>query len=158
MALEIERKFLVAALPDLADASATEIRQGYFTRPEDSVEVRFRQKGAAFLMTLKNGGAGLAREEIESEIPEAVFETFWPATDGRRIEKTRWTGALGDGLDFELDIFGGDHEGLRLVEVEFPDEAAAEGFVAPDWFGAEVTGERRYSNKVMAFEGPPEGE
>lgn len=153
--MEIERKFLVAVLPDLADAEPVSVRQGYLTRPEDSVEMRLRQKGETFFLTLKSGEMGLVREERETVIDRAQFDTFWAATEGRLIEKTRWTGELADGSVFELDLFDGRHAPLRLVEVEFASRAAAEAFVPPDWFGAEVTGERGYSNKVMAFEGLP---
>ena len=153
--MEIERKFLVAALPDLATAEPVAVRQGYLTRPEDSVEMRLRQKGEKLLLTLKSGEIGLVREELETAIDPEQFDTFWPATEGRRIEKTRWTGHIPDGSVFELDIFEGAHAPLRLVEVEFASRAAAEAFAPPDWFGAEVTGIRAYSNKVMAFEGAP---
>lgn len=154
MTTEIERKFLVAALPDLDAAKPVAVRQGYLTLPADSVEMRLRQKGSKLLMTLKSG-AGMAREERETTITQEQFDTFWPATGGRRIEKTRWTGSLSDGTVYELDIFEGSHAPLRLVEVEFDSLAAARSFTPPDWFGPEVTGERGYSNKVMALEGAP---
>ncbi|KUF08865.1 CYTH domain-containing protein [Pseudoponticoccus marisrubri] len=154
MSVEIERKFLVTALPDLDTTEAREIRQGYLTRPGDSVEMRLRQKGARFYLTLK-GGSGLLRSERESEIDAALFETFWPATEGQRIEKTRHEGRLPCGTVFELDLFAGRHAPFRLVEVEFDDAAAAKAFIPPDWFGREVTGETAYGNKVMAFDGVP---
>lgn len=146
---EIERKFLVARMPDLTDARATEIRQGYVTRPEDSIEVRLRQKGAAFFVTIKTG-EGMVRGEYETEVPREAFDRLWPAATGR-IEKTRWTGRLADGAVFELDVFEAPHAPLTVVEVEFEDEAAAHAFVAPDWFGEDVSGNKAYSNKVMAF-------
>ncbi|SFQ65525.1 CYTH domain-containing protein [Roseivivax halotolerans] len=152
--MEIERKFLVKAEPDLGDATSVAVRQGYITRPGDSVSVRLRQKGAKFLLTVKSG-EGLVREEHETRIEHGIFETFWPATEGRRVEKTRWTGALPKGETFEYDVFEGYHSPLRLVEVEFESRKAAEAFIPPDWFGTEVTGERAYSNEVLATEGLP---
>lgn len=153
--MEIERKFLIAAEPDLGAATSVAVRQGYVTRPGDSVSVRLRQKGEKFLLTVKSG-QGLVREEHESRIEPGLFERFWPATEGRRVEKTRWTGALPGGETFEYDVFAGAHAPLRLVEVEFGSREAAEAFSPPDWFGAEVTGERGYSNEVLAVEGLPE--
>ena len=153
--MEIERKFLVAAEPELGSATPVAVRQGYVTRPGDSVSVRLRQKGEKFLLTVKSG-QGLVREERESQIEPGLFETFWPATEGRRVEKTRWTGALPGGEIFEYDVFEGAHAPLRLVEVEFESREVAEAFSPPDWFGTEVTEERGYSNEVMALEGLPE--
>ncbi len=159
---EIERKYLVAYRPDLSGAQGLPVRQGYLTVLSDSTELRLRQKGERYFLTQK-GGAGRVREEREAEITESQFETFWAGTLGRRLEKTRWTGALpgADGggavaLRFELDIFAGALAPLEMVEVEFTDEAAAERFVAPDWFGREVTEDKRYGNKFLAVHGLPE--
>ncbi|NOD91264.1 CYTH domain-containing protein [Ruegeria sp. HKCCD4884] len=154
MSKEIERKFLVATLPDLSSAQKAVVRQGYLTAPDDSTELRLRQKNEAFFLTLKGGG-GLVRVEREAQITEEQFETFWPETEGRRVEKERYTGRLPDGLMFELDIFSGDLASLRLVEVEFDSEEDAAAFVPPDWFGADVTEDKRYKNKTMATEGIP---
>ncbi|MHA3976675.1 CYTH domain-containing protein [Halovulum sp. GXIMD14794] len=152
--IEIERKFLVRQMPDLSNARSEAVRQGYLTLPEDSVELRLRQKGARFFLTLKSGD-GLARQEREVPIDAAQFDRLWPATEGRRIEKERWTGGLPGGLVFELDVFAGAHAPLRLVEVEFPSEDAARSFTPPDWLGTEVTSDKRYGNKVMALRGLP---
>lgn len=151
---EIECKFLVARMPDLDEAEATPVRQGYLTLPSDSIEIRLRQKGDKLLMTLKSG-AGLMREERETTISQAQFDIFWSATGGRRIEKTRWTGRLSSGLTYELDVFEGSHAPLRLVEVEFDSRVKAEAFIPPAWFGREVTEDRAYSNRVMAISGLP---
>lgn len=154
--MEIERKFLVAALPDLSEAEALAVRQGYLTALSDSTELRLRQKGERYYLTQK-GGAGMVREEREVEISAAQFEVFWPGTEGRRVEKTRWTGRLPTGSVFELDAFEGALAGLRMVEVEFSDEATALEFAAPAWFGREVTDDKRYGNKAMAVHGLPGG-
>ncbi|MEX0320310.1 MAG: CYTH domain-containing protein [Ruegeria sp.] len=151
---EIERRFLVAALPDLSAARRAQVRQGYLTRPDDSTELRLRQMDERYLLTLKDG-EGLVRGEREVEITRLQFDTFWPETDGRRIEKERFTGALAGGLTFELDVFSGALAPLRMVEVEFPSEEEALSFTPPDWFGAEVTSDRRYRNRTLAVEGLP---
>jgi adenylate cyclase len=36
------------------------------------------------------------------------------------------------------------------VEVEFDSEAAAGAFTPPAWFGPEITGHPRYSNRLLA--------
>ena len=45
--------------------------------------------------------------------------------------------------------------GLRVVEVEFPDDDAANAFTPPDWFGRELTGDARWSNAELARHGVP---
>jgi CYTH domain-containing protein len=155
-AIEIERKFLVTAAPDLSGATPAKIRQGYLTSPEDSVEIRLRDKDGSCVMTFKSG-EGVVRVERELPVTEDQFNTLWPETDGRRVEKTRWTGSLPGGLVFEYDDFEGALEPLKMVEVEFTSEEAANAFVPPDWFGADVTSDKRFKNKTMALKGLPDG-
>ncbi|WP_405404351.1 CYTH domain-containing protein [Paracoccus sp. Ld10] len=151
--LEIERKFLVATMPDLSEATRSLLRQGYVTLPTDSVEVRLRQTDDRFVLCLKSG-EGIVRTEREVAIDAAQFDALWPQTDGRRICKTRWTGSLHDGLMFELDIFGDDLAPLIMVEVEFRSQGQAGAFVPPDWFGREVSTDKRFRNKSLALSGP----
>jgi len=151
---EIERKYLVARCPPLDGLASETVRQGYITGPEDSVEVRLRQKGQGHFITVKSGGT-LERAEYETGIDAARFDALWPATAGRRIEKTRHVGTLPGGEVFELDIFEGALAPLMLVEVEFTSLDAAHAFTAPDWFGADVTEDRRYKNKALATQPPP---
>ncbi|WP_299640438.1 CYTH domain-containing protein [uncultured Ruegeria sp.] len=155
MSKEIERKFLVANLPDLSKAKKAVVRQGYLTAPDDSTELRLRQKNDAYFLTLKGVG-GLVRVEREAEITADQFETFWPETEGRRVEKIRYTAQLQDGLVFELDVFAGDLAPLCLVEVEFTSQDQATRYVPPDWFGTDVTDDTRYKNKTMAINGVPD--
>lgn len=152
--VEIERKFLVSDLPDLTTAHQSVIRQGYLTQPSDSVEIRLRQKDETCFLTLKSDG-GTVRVERETEISPSQFDALWPETAGRRVEKERWTGDLPGGLKFELDLFSGALDGLRLVEVEFGSEVDAEAFVVPDWFGGDVTQDKRFKNKALATKGVP---
>ncbi|WP_037307257.1 CYTH domain-containing protein [Ruegeria halocynthiae] len=154
MSTEIERKFLVADIPDLDKTEKAVVRQGYLTAPDDSTELRLRQKNDRFYLTLKGRGT-LVRVEREAEISAEQFETFWPETEGRRLEKERYTGRLVDGRIFELDVFLGALAPLRLVEVEFATEAEAQDYTPPDWFGADVTADKRYKNKMMAISGVP---
>ncbi|WP_134681803.1 CYTH domain-containing protein [Paracoccus ravus] len=146
---EIERKFLLRALPDLAGISAVAIRQGYVTAPQDSTELRLRQAGERHFLSVK-GGEGLVRTEREVPLTAEQFEALWPETRDRRVEKTRYKGAVGGGLVYELDIYEGALKGLMTVEVEFTSEAEAVAFLPPDWFGKDVTLDKRYRNKALA--------
>ncbi|MGU3398258.1 CYTH domain-containing protein [Brucellaceae bacterium D45D] len=150
--IEIERKFLVTAFPE-GEFDGSPVQQGYLTAATDSVELRLRQYGADYFLTLKSEG-GLSRAEYEIPLDEAQFTILWPMTEGRRVEKTRYTGKLADGYMFQLDVFSGRLAPLMLVEVEFKSEEMARAFVPPSWFGTEVTEDKRYRNKTLALSKP----
>ena len=82
------------------------------------------------------------------------FEQLWPHTDGRRVSKTRYTLLVGEDT-VELDRFEGALKGLLLVEVEFASLEEARRFTPPDWFGQEVTEDKRYKNKHLSAYGIP---
>lgn len=151
--MEIERKFLLPGLPEgIEPASSAVLRQGYLVAGPDG-SVRVRDSDGAFTLTAKSG-SGLAREEVEIAITAGQFEALWPATEGRRVEKHRHRVPAG-GLTYELDVFAGSLAGLSLVEVEFASVAEAAAFVPPEWFGAEVTDDGRYTNAALARDGLP---
>ena len=146
---EIERKFLVRKLPDdLAAYPSTEISQGYLVSTDDGLQVRLRKKRELCSLTYKRG-LGQVREEREVALTAEQFATLWPATEGKRLVKTRYDIPLGDRV-VEIDIYGGKHDGLVVAEVEFGDEASALDFQPPDWLGDDVTGDPRYSNQLLA--------
>ncbi len=152
--MEVERKFLVDRLPDLGGTDSDEIEQGYLALGKD--EVRLRRKGGRRLLTVKRGG-GLSREECEVEIPAEPFERLWDLTKGRRIRKRRHLIPLpGRELQIELDLYGGELDGLAVAEVEFHGESEARAFEPPPWLGREVTGEEAYLNERLAVDGRPD--
>ena len=154
VSFEIERKFVLSEPPaEFAGAPSERIEQGYLAITDDGVEVRVRRRGERTVLTVKQG-AGERRLEEEVEIPASSFETLWPLTAGRRVEKRRFV-LDRDGRRIELDVYAGALEGLVVAEIEFETEAASAAFEAPDWLGREVTGDARYANQRLAVEGPP---
>jgi CYTH domain-containing protein len=152
--MEIERKFLVPEPPaDLGERDRIEIAQGYLAGGEDGSEVRLRRAGERLWLTAKRG-AGMVRGEYEVKLSAEQFDTLWPATDGRRLIKTRYKIPLGE-LAIELDVYAGALKGLIVAEVEFPSVEAARGFAAPSWFGGEVTEDERFKNRRLAEQGLP---
>jgi CYTH domain-containing protein len=146
---EIERKFLVRKLPeDLAIYPSTEISQGYLVSTDDGLQVRLRKKDEQYSLTYKRG-SGNVREEREVTLSAEQFSTLWPATEGKRLIKTRYEIPLGNWV-IEVDRYGGRHEGVVVAEVEFDDEQSARDFQPPDWLGEDVTGDPRYSNQLLA--------
>jgi CYTH domain-containing protein len=154
VAVEIERKFLVERVPeDVSTWPGDRIEQGYVAVAED-VEVRLRRWGGRCLETVKRG-SGLRRIELEIELDPTQLEALWPATDGRRVVKTRRLGTVG-GVQVELDVFENGLAGLVVAEVEFESLDAARAFRPPAWFGPEVTDDPRYANRSLALRGRPE--
>ncbi len=150
---EIERKFIVNEMPELAGAKNVTILQGYIVVGSDGTEVRLRQKGDKYFQTVKADG-GLVRPEMEIEITRDQFNGLWSTTEGRRVEKVRYEIAHGD-AKIEFDVYSGKLAGLLIAEVEFPSIEASRSFAPPSWFGKEVTEDKRYKNKNLALEGLP---
>ena len=146
---EIERKFLVRKIPDdLTSYPSSEISQGYLVSLDDGTQVRLRKIGERYSLTFKRG-TGNVREEREVELAAAQFDALWPATEGKRLVKTRYETPLAERV-VEIDVYHDRHEGLVVAEGEFDDEEGAKNFQPPDWLGDDVTGDPRYSNQLLA--------
>lgn len=146
--MEIERQFLVASLPELP-AQYESLSQGYVALLP---EIRIRQIGdSQYVLTVKRG-AGLVREEWETRISKAEFDSLAERLhpDTVMIRKRRYLIALPDGLTAELHVHEGHLDGFSYVEVEFPDEKDARAFVPPAWFGREVTEDTGFSYAILA--------
>jgi CYTH domain-containing protein len=153
--MEIERKFVIETLPEgLPLGAGMTVRQGYAVVAE-AAELRLRVKGGRHLLTVKKG-SGLAREEYEIELSAEQFDAMWPATAGRRLEKTRLLLELGRHTA-EIDVYEGALAGLITAEVEFESTEEAAAFEPPGWFGREVTGDDRWANRNLALGGRPTG-
>lgn len=131
-------------MPDLSIYPHKKLTQGYLcTNPV----VRARQDGDDYYMTYKGKGL-LAREEANLPLNKEAFEHLIAKADGKIIEKTRYLIPC-DPYTIELDVFEGAHAPLVMAEVEFPSVEEANAFVAPDWFGIEVTNDPAYHNSNM---------
>jgi CYTH domain-containing protein len=149
--LEIERKFLLRALPPRPPGAVVmRIDQGWI--PGDSISERVRRTrapgGIRYFRTIKLG-RGIQRVEFEDAIDEALFRPLWRLTRGRRIAKLRW--ACPDGpLTWEIDRFL-DRD-LVIAEVEL--DSADQAVTPPAWLAPfivrEVTDDGRYYNSRLA--------
>ncbi|WP_167959008.1 CYTH domain-containing protein [Anaerosporobacter faecicola] len=154
--MEIEKKYRVKQLPsDLEQYEKKELEQGYLcTNPI----VRIRRSNEDYILTYKSKfGLEDKRDknlcianEIEVMLGQEGYEHLRTKVDGQLITKTRYCIPLGEGLTAELDLFKGQLAGLYFVEVEFPDEETAERFTPPDWFGTDVSKDRRFKNNYLS--------
>ena len=150
---EIERKYLLSALPEkVLAADSVEIRQGYLPgehlveRIRCTGKVRSRQRWTRTVKT----GEGLKRIEIEDDTNATVGEALWRLTRGRRIHKRRYTIREDDGAIWEVDEFL--DRPLILAEIELASEEDRPK--PPEWLRRvlerDVTGEPEFANASLA--------
>ncbi len=151
--MEIERKFRVTKLPDnLEKFKKKIIRQGYLC---SQPVVRIRQSNDRYVLTYKNR-RGLAQDyalqcqEIEVDLTEEAFNHLLTKVDDNIIEKTRYLIPIENDLIIELDVFQGKLSGLYFAEVEFKSEEDAKNFRKPDWFGDDVSFDKRFRNTYLS--------
>jgi len=150
MAKEIERKFLVASdvWRDHADAGTALLQAYVVTMDGRSLRVRIAD-GKRAKLTIKLGAGSMTRDEFEYEIPIDDGRELMSKAIGLVIEKVRYR--IGHcGFTWEVDVYGGAHEGLIIAEVELQSESDTPPL--PAWLGAEVTGDFNYSNQHLSTE------
>jgi adenylate cyclase len=153
MAREVERKFLVADGEWRAHAGeGVTISQFYVAAGDDrSIRLRLQDDGRATL-TLKFGGAALARDEFEYDVAPDDARAMERFALGRVIEKTRYR-VPHRGHVYEVDAFKRSLAGLVIAELETEDSVADADL--PSWLGREITGEAAFYNVSLAMNGPP---
>lgn len=151
MGIEIERKFLVAGdgWRAVARRPGTPMRQGYLAAAGPGLpSVRIRIAGAAAFLTVKGPG-GKVRSEFEYPIPVADAEAMLVLSPLAVLAKTRWEVEHAGHL-WTVDEFHGPASlgGLILAEIELASEEVDPPL--PDWLGAEVTDDPRFTNAALA--------
>jgi CYTH domain-containing protein len=149
--MEIERKYEIKYIPgELSDYKSKKIEQGYLCH---NPTIRIRKSNKDYYMTYKSKtgakekeGGAIIRNEVELPLTKEAYLTLKAKTDGNMVYKTRYLIPLEGGLTAELDIFEGILTGLVFAEVEFPDVEASDVFLPPDWFGTELSSDKRYTN------------
>lgn len=162
---EAERRWLLRESPTLLDmgdrAKECYITQGFVAAPiyerlresRCCPPIRAEACETARTRTFKAGDAW-AHFEYEESVSDALWNALWPLTEGRRIEKQRFTVPSDDAIgEWEVDVFAGEREGLVIVEYEFAhSNATLPGM--PVWLRnkvvREITGDSLFSNYNMA--------
>lgn len=150
MGVEIEKKFLVKSLPDNLDSYDYHIiEQAYLTT---NPTIRVRKEDDEYYMTYKGHSkddTALCHTEYNLPLTKEAYDTLRLKADGNVITKKRILIPYGS-YTIELDIFDAPFAPLVFAEVEFPSVEEANSFVAPNWFGTEVTGDKSYSNAALS--------
>lgn len=147
MAKEIEFRYLVDALCWEPQGEKQHIVQGYlFNAPTATMRVRICNDQA--YLTLKGPKKNAVCDEFEYEIPlqdaQEMLEKFTP---GNHIEKTRYS-IMFEGFKWEVDVYGGENQGLILAEVESP--TGQRPLHLPPWVDKEITDLPQYHNNNLA--------
>ena len=144
--MEIERKYLIKEMPqNLEDYPCRLLEQGYLNT---SPVVRIRKDNDKYELTYKSKGL-MVREEYNLPLTKDAYEHLKTKIDGRLITKKRYMIPY-NGYTIEIDIFQNDLSPLTLAEVEFPSEEEANTFIAPEWFGEDVTMCGLYHNSALS--------
>lgn len=153
--MEIERKYAIYKMPDdLSQYQYKVIEQGYLCHKPT---LRIRKSNEDYILTYKSKfglekhkSKALVNNEVELPLTKEAYEELKTKINGNIIYKKRYLIPIEGGLVAELDVFEKQLEGLVFAEVEFPDEEAAENFCPPDWFGKELSSDKRYSNFYLS--------
>lgn len=147
MAAEIERKYLVFDDRWREHASEGSVLQQAYLVATKGETVRIRTiDGRRAKLTVKIRTSRHRREEYEYDIPYADAKEMLEQARGV-LQKTRFE-VEHQGYVWEVDVYSGQHRGLVVAEVELDDVNDTPPL--PDWVGPEVTGNPRYSNRVLA--------
>ena len=160
MNIEIERKFLLKAIPDVLPTEVVKIDQFYFKNKEGVWE-RVRQwnsnlYGRKWIHTVKTKLSEFSNEEIEKELTKKEYEKFKKRcrqnkSNSRYIKKERWIYPDGD-LYWEVDIFK-DKCHIIIAEIEISSEDY--DLNIPEFISKktllEVSGLKQFSNRSLSI-------
>lgn len=175
MAKEIEGKWLqnspevvfkygkILDIDDIEQGYVAVDPNGTSVRVRKSTSVRWPRKRPDFTETVKGkrNDDGEA-DEVNIILNEGNFAGLWSLTVGRRLIKRRYVIDLGSTSlpsIVEVDVFGGVHEGLVVVEAEMDtaEELRVLRANPPAWFGPDVSDDVSYKNVWLSQHGLPEG-
>ena len=142
VALEIERKFLVANDGwKHSIIRSMRIRDGLIANNKGH-KARVRIADGVATIALKSRRHGLVRDEFEYAIPlldaEKMLRTM---CDGNILDKVRHF-TLHASNTWHIDVYEGVLDGVVLAEIELMD--VDQKFTLPEWIGAEVTTDPKY--------------
>ncbi len=159
MNLEIERKFLLKAIPDKEPDEIIEIFQWYL-KNEEGIWERARScysdiKGFYFIHTIKKNISPGVNEEDEKYLTSEEFNLFvekCKISQSKYISKERLVYKdKSNDLKWEVDVFNNGHH-LIVAEIEIPSldyEITIPNFIK-DKLLIEVTGLKQFGNRNLS--------
>lgn len=153
--MEIERKFLImGSVEAWKKYPCKHMEQGYLCTKGSTLRIR-KAEDICYL-TLKRNKAvegaeagAIVNHEVEEEIPLSSYEYLKNKVDGNMVTKTRYYIPY-EAHTIELDVFEGGLEGLVVAEIEYTDTCDAKATKVPEWFGPEVSFDKRFRNSHLS--------
>jgi CYTH domain-containing protein len=152
--MAVVRRFLIAAsLTRLVrkDRGSERVIEGFFA-PQGERQSHVRvEKGQSYLVLTSLDGEVTSAENW-TDVPRSHAEALLEVCPGSvTFERSRVRTGQHDAF-VDRFVTPGPFD---LVCVEFGVQADADAFSPPAWFGAEVTGDDTYTNRMIALSGPP---
>lgn len=159
MALEIERKYLInrrkwKAGIYLHAYAIKSIQQGYLSRStHHTIRVRImtEHRDTTAYITIKGKTKGITRDEFEYEIPVNDAIEMMKMCDCSLEKKRHYI--QHDNHEWVVDEYEGLNKGLLVAEIEL--ESEDEEYDLPDWIGADVSHDKRYTNSYLSSHKAP---
>lgn len=152
--METERKFLILKpIEDYREYPSRQIEQAYLCT--QGCTIRIRKLDDTCYLTLKRNlskqfdSTAIVNHEVEEEIPLSSYEYLLSKVDGQLVRKRRYYIPHEDHI-IELDVFEGPLSGLVMAEIEYDSLDEIEDVSIPDWFGPEVTQDKRFRNSHLS--------
>ena len=163
--LEIERKFLLKALPVRAYDDKITIDQ-YYWKNKSNIWERARtyhseKYGDSYIHTIKKSVSKMSNMEDEKELTQEEFNLFKnkcmnDPTSSKYINKERYIYKCDDiknpNLKWEVDVFDNGYH-LIVAEFEIPNKSYkinVPGYIS-DVLLLEVTGLKQFSNRALSL-------
>lgn len=153
--MSVARRFLVA--PSLVrlirkERGGARVTEGFFP-PQSGRSSYVRVEGNQCQLILATGASGQPATEERTEVPRAHGDALLDVCAGK-VAFDRTPVALGQGIEASVDRYVAPG-GLDVVSVVFETAEAAQAFVVPAWFGAEVSNDAAYESRAVALSGAP---
>lgn len=136
VALEIERKFLLRSIPDVAYRSEDYyfISHGWIPGQVIHERISYTSRDGGEYWRVVKTGKGLTRIEAQERISKELCEQLWSLTVGKRVHKVRYKVQDVMGQVWEIDNF--TDRPLFLAEIEL--KSQDEKVVVPSWLTPHV--------------------
>ncbi len=145
--MEIERKFIVSAAPDLPVIEHSVMYQGYISvSPVVRIRSKLKNGKETYRLCFKGKGT-LCREETEMSIGKDKFDALCALIGKPLVRKEHTKYDLGNGLVLEFNSVEPEKAtGFMYAEVEFGSIEEARSFVLPPYLAdaREVTDDASY--------------
>ncbi|GEP04131.1 hypothetical protein [Methylobacterium oxalidis] len=153
--MSVVRRFLVA--PSLVrlirkERGGSRITEGYFA-PQAGRTSFVRVDGQqCHLILVTTGQDGSASEE-RTDVPRAHGDALLDVCTGKAAYDRTTLNVNGREVRIDRYVSPGS---LDLISIAFDNENDANSFVAPVWFGREVSQDAAYERHTVALQGPPQ--